>query len=184
MFTVSPVSRAVSNRQLLRKLIVVAAGMFAFGFALVPIYKKICETTGMYSLGSADVVRNTQIDRSRLLTIEFDANTRGLPWEFRPLQKSVRAHPGEMIQVLYEVHNTSDAPVMGQAIPSYGPQAVAQYVKKVDCFCFARQELKGNETRQMPVQFMVDPQLPRDVTVITMSYTFFRLAGSKASGAS
>ena len=124
---------AYANRRLLRKLLVVAAGMFAFGFALVPIYKKICEATGLYDLSRADTVRNTQVDQSRLLTIEFDANTRGLPWEFRPLQKSVRAHPGEMIQVLYEVRNTSDAPVLGQAIPSYGPQAVAQYVKKIEC---------------------------------------------------
>jgi cytochrome c oxidase assembly protein subunit 11 len=130
-------------------------------------------------------VRNTQIDESRLLTIEFDANTRGLPWEFRPLQKSVRAHPGEMIQVLYEVRNISAAPVLGQAIPSYGPQVAAQYLKKIECFCFARQELQGHETRQMPVQFVVDPQLPRDVTVITLSYTFFLLGqGAAASGAS
>jgi cytochrome c oxidase assembly protein subunit 11 len=162
----------------MRKLLVVAAGMFAFGFALVPIYKKICETTGVYSLQRPDTVRNTQIDESRLLTIEFDANTRGLPWEFRPLQKSVRAHPGETIQVLYEVRNTSAAAVLGQAIPSYGPQAVAQYVKKIECFCFTRQELKGNETRQMPVQFVVDPRLPRDVTTITLSYTFFEVPGA------
>lgn len=169
-----------ANRQLLRKLVVVATGMFAFGFALVPIYKKICETAGFYDLGGADAVGNTQVDESRLLTIEFDANTRGLPWEFRPLQKSVRAHPGELIQVLYEVRNASDAPVLGQAIPSYGPQAVAQYVKKVECFCFARQELRANETRQLPVQFVVDPQLPRDVTVITLSYTFFQLGPARS----
>jgi cytochrome c oxidase assembly protein subunit 11 len=173
-----------SNRILMRKLLLVAAGMFAFGFALVPIYKKVCETTGVYSLQRADEVRNTQIDRGRLLTIEFDANTRGLPWEFRPLQKSVRAHPGEVIQVLYEVRNTSGVTVLGQAIPSYGPQAAAQYVKKIECFCFTRQELRGNETRHMPVQFVVDPQLPRDVMVITMSYTFFELPGGKGSGAS
>jgi cytochrome c oxidase assembly protein subunit 11 len=179
-----PIAVAHANRRLLRKLVVVAAGMFAFGFALVPIYRKICETTGIYNLDGPDAVANTQIDESRLLTIEFDANTRGLPWEFRPLQKSVRAHPGEMIQVLYEVRNTSDAPVLGQAIPSYGPQAAAQYLKKIECFCFARQELQGNETRQMPVQFVVDPQLPREVTVITLSYTFFQLGQGAGPGAS
>ena len=171
-----------ANRVLLRKLVVVAAGMFAFGFALVPIYKKICETTGIYSLAQADTVRNTQIDESRLLTIEFDANTRGLPWEFRPLQKSVRAHPGELIQVLYEVRNTSGTTMLGQAVPSYGPQAAGQYVKKVECFCFARQQLKANETRQMPVQFVVDPQLPPGVSTITLSYTFFELPGGKTTG--
>ena len=175
---------ADSNRTLVRKLVVIAVAMFGFGFALVPIYKKICETAGINDLQRADEVRNTQVDRSRLLTIEFDANTRGLPWEFHPLQKSVRAHPGEIVQVLYEVRNISGATVLGQAIPSYGPQAAAQYVKKIECFCFARQELKGNETRQMPVQFVVDPQLPRDVTVITLSYTFFELPGGTGAGAS
>ena len=173
---------AQANRVLLRKLMVVAAGMFAFGFALVPIYKQICEATGLYSLAQADTVRNTQVDESRLLTIEFDANTRGLPWEFRPLQKSVRAHPGELIQVLYEVHNTSATTMLGQAVPSYGPQAAGQYVKKIECFCFTRQELKANETRRMPVQFVVDPQLPPGVSTITLSYTFFELPGGKTSG--
>lgn len=173
-----------ANRLLLRKLLVVAAGMFAFGFALVPIYKKICESAGLYDLARADEVGNTQVDRSRLLTIEFDANTRGLPWEFRPLQKSVRAHPGELIQVHYEVRNTSDATILGQAIPSYGPQAAGQYVKKIECFCFARQELKANETRRMPVQFVVDPQLPPGVSTITLSYTFFEMPGVNSAGAS
>jgi cytochrome c oxidase assembly protein subunit 11 len=178
------VNLAHSNRILMCKLLVVAAGMFAFGFALVPIYKKICETAGIYNLEQPDEVRNTQVDESRVLTIEFDANTRGLPWEFRPLRKSVRAHPGETIQVLYEVRNSSAATMLGQAIPSYGPQAVAQYVKKIECFCFTRQELKGNETRQMPVQFVVDPRLPREVTTITLSYTFFEVPGARPPGAS
>jgi cytochrome c oxidase assembly protein subunit 11 len=168
------------NRVILRKLVVVALVMFAFGFALVPIYKKICEAAGIYDLQSADKVRNTQIDASRTLTIEFDTNTRELPWEFRALQKSVRVHPGEMVQVLFEVRNTTSVASLGQAIPSYGPQAAGQYVKKIECFCFARQELKPNETRQMPVQFVVDPQLPRDVSVITLSYTFFELPGGRA----
>ena len=172
------------NRLLLRKLVVVALVMFGFGFALVPIYKKICETTGIYELQSADEVRNTQVDASRTLTIEFDANTRDLPWEFRPLQKSIQAHPGQVVQVVYEVRNTTAAALVGQAIPSYGPQAAGQYVKKIECFCFARQALRGHETRQMPVQFVVDPQLPREVSVITLSYTFFELPGGKAPGAS
>ena len=171
---------AQANRRLLRKLVVVAAGMFAFGFALVPIYKKICETAGIYNLGSPDAVRGTQVDESRLLTIEFDANTRGLPWEFRPLQKTIQAHPGQMVQVVFEVRNLTSAEMLGQAIPSYGPEVAARDLKKFECFCFQRQELKPNETRQMPVQFVVDPQLPRDVNVITMSYTFFELPGGKA----
>jgi len=151
--------------------------MFAFGFALVPIYKKICETAGINQLIAADEVRNTQVDVSRTLTIQFDANTRDLPWDFRPLQKTIQAHPGELVQVTYEVRNNKDTPVLAQAIPSYGPQLAGQYVKKVECFCFRQQKLQPNETKEMPVQFVVDPQLPRDVTVITMSYTFFELPG-------
>ena len=139
---------------MLRKLLVVAVLMFGFGFALVPIYEKICETAGIYDLEKPDVVRNTQVDEGRLVTIEFDANTRGLPWEFRPLQRSVRVHPGQLVQVLYEVRNTGGAPIVGQAIPSYGPQVAGEYVKKIECFCFTRQELKANETRRMPVQFV------------------------------
>jgi cytochrome c oxidase assembly protein subunit 11 len=170
------------NQIILRKLLVVALVMFGFGFAMVPIYKKICEAAGLYNIESADEVRNTQVDGSRTLTIQFDTNTRDLPWEFRPLQKSIQAHPGEVVQVLFEVRNPTSADMLGQAIASYGPQVAAQYVKKIECFCFARQELKPNETRQMPVQFVVDPQLPRDVNVITMSYTFFELPGGKAPG--
>lgn len=180
----TPHHGASENNLTLRKLVVVALVMFGFGFALVPIYKKICETAGINNLLQADEVRNTQVDESRTLIIEFDTNTRGLPWEFRPVQKSIKAHPGELVQVVFEVRNLSGNQMLGQAIPSYGPQAAGQYVKKIECFCFARQELKANETRQMPVQFVVDPQLPRDVSVITMSYTFFELPGGGARGAS
>ncbi len=100
-------SVAELNRVMLRKLLVVAVLMFGFGFALVPIYEKICQTAGIYDLEKPDVVRNTQVDEGRLVTIEFDANTRGLPWEFRPLQRSVRVHPGQLVQVLYEARNTA-----------------------------------------------------------------------------
>jgi cytochrome c oxidase assembly protein subunit 11 len=173
-----------ANRVLLRKLVVVALAMFGFGFALVPLYQKFCQTAGIYNLDQPDEVRNTQVDESRLVTIEFDANTRGLPWEFRPLQRSVQVHPGQVVQVLYEARNNAPAAVVGQAVASYGPQLAGQYVKKIECFCFARQELKGKETRQMPVQFVVDARLPAEVAVITLSYTFFELPGGGPAGAS
>lgn len=164
-----------ANRVTLRKLAVVAVAMFGFGFALVPIYKKICESAGIYNLEQPDQVRNTQVDQSRVVTVEFDANTRGLPWDFRPLQTSVSVHPGQVVQILYEARNNTDAAIVGQAVASYGPQLAGRYVKKVECFCFSRQELKARETRQMPVEFVVDPRLPKDVNVITLSYTFFAL---------
>jgi cytochrome c oxidase assembly protein subunit 11 len=173
---------AQANRVLLRKLLVVAVVMFGFGFALVPIYKKICQTAGIYNLDQPDEARNTQVDESRVVTIEFDANTRGLPWDFHPVQRSVQVHPGQLVQVLYEARNTAGTPFVGQAIVSYGPQAAGQYVKKLECFCFSRQELRANETRQMPLQFVVDTRLPKEVSVITFSYTFFELPGSQPVG--
>lgn len=157
--------------------------MFGFGFALVPFYEKICEVTGINNLGKPDeLALNTQVDASRTLTIEFDANVRDLPWEFRPLTRSIRAHPGEMVQVVYEVRNTSSAPIVGQAVPSYGPGLAAQYMKKLECFCFTRQALAPGETKQMPVQFVVEAGLPSDVSTITLSYTFFELKGAAVVG--
>lgn len=167
------------NRITLGKLVVVATAMFGFGFALVPFYKKICEVTGINDIQKPDSVLNTQVDQARTVTLELDANLRNdLPWEFRPVERSVRLHPGQLVQVMFEVHNKSSAPVTGQAIPSYGPQLAGQYFRKLDCFCFAKQELKAGEVRQMPVTFIVHPDLPADVNTVTLSYTFFRIEGA------
>lgn len=166
---------AQSNLMMLKKLLIVAVLMFGFGFALVPFYKKICEVTGINNLQQPDTVVNTQVDKSRWLTIELDANTRGLPWQFKAVQSSVRVHPGELVQVVYEVRNNSDREITGQAIPSYGPQLVAQHLKKLECFCFSKQVLKPNEVRQMPVQFVIEAGLPADVSTVTLSYTFFEM---------
>jgi cytochrome c oxidase assembly protein subunit 11 len=166
------------NRRTFGKLLVVAVAMFGFGFALVPFYEKLCEATGLNNLQQADAVGNTQVDEGRTLTLELDANTRNeLPWQFRPTQSSVRVHPGQLVQVMYEVRNDSDVAVKGQAIPSYGPQVAGQYFRKLDCFCFSTQELKPREVRRMPVVFVIHPDLPADLNTITLSYTFFRVEG-------
>lgn len=171
------------NQAMLRRLVVMALVMFGFGFALVPFYQKICEVTGINDLGKPDeLALNTQVDASRTLTIEFDANVRDLPWEFRPMTRSIRAHPGEMVQVVYEVRNNSPVSIVGQAVPSYGPGLAAQYVKKLECFCFSRQTLAPGETKQMPVQFVIEAGLPSDVSTITLSYTFFELSGVGVAG--
>jgi cytochrome c oxidase assembly protein subunit 11 len=166
-----------SNRTLLVKLGVVAIAMFGFGFALVPFYEKICEVTGLRNIARADEVANTQVDTTRDVRIEFDSNVRRLAWTFRPLQSVLDVHPGEVRQAMFEVVNTTDRPLTGQAIPSYGPPQAAQYFRKLDCFCFAKQTLLPGERRQMPVVFVVDPSLPGDVATITLSYTFFEVEG-------
>lgn len=172
------VSNAQANQQMLVKLLVVAVAMFGFGFAMVPFYRAICDALGLNSVVKADVVANTQVDAGRLVTIEFDTNLRSnLPWRFTPLEKSVRIHPGALTQVTFEVRNRSDRAVTGQAIPSFGPQLAGRYFKKLDCFCFTQQTLAPGEVRRMPVVFVVEPGLPRDVNTVTLSYTFFEVEG-------
>ena len=171
-------SRAADNRSMLRRLTIFAVAMFGFGFALVPFYRAICEVTGINSLVKRDAPVNSQVDTSRWVTVELDGNTRGLAWSFAPTQRSVRVHPGELVHVVYRVRNESATPVVGQAIPSYGPRIAAGYFRKMECFCFQKQELAAGESRDMPVVFVVDPELPKDVATVTLSYTFFELNGA------
>ncbi len=167
---------------MLRKLFVVALVMFGFGFAMVPFYKTFCEVTGIYNVAKADEVSNTQVDAARVVTMEFDANVRNdLPWTFTPIDKSVRFHPGELVQVMFEVRNNSGRAITGQAIPSWGPQIVGRYLKKLECFCFSQQTLQAGEVRRMPVVFVIEKTLPEDVTYVTMSYTFFQVEGRSGS---
>lgn len=170
---------AAENRRLLKRLAVAAVGMFGFGFLLVPFYETICEVTGINDLLKPAEVVNTQVDLSRTVTIQFDANNHDLPWRFRPLQTTVKVHPGELVTVAYEVSNTRPEAVTGQAVPSYGPQLAGRFFRKMECFCFTQQTLKAGETRTMPVAFVVDAELPADVSVITLSYTFFEIAGRR-----
>lgn len=168
------------NVRMLGKLVVVAFVMLGFGYALVPVYKKICEITGINVLtpmnATVNDVANTQVDKSRTITVEFDGNAQG-PWRFRPTVASMKVHPGEMAQVVYEVVNTQPRPVDAQAIPSYAPQQAGAHFRKLECFCFQQQTLAANEAKQMPVVFFIDPALPANVTTITVSYTFFEVGG-------
>jgi len=170
--------RKRSNRALLTRLCVVVLGMFAFGFALVPFYEKICQVTGLRNIAQADAVSNTQVVTGRNVRIEFDSNVRNLPWTFRPTETVIDVHPGEVRQVVYEIANTTNRPLTGQAIPSYSPRNAAQYFKKLECFCFAKQTLQPGEVRKMPVVFVVDPSAPEDLNTITLSYTFFEVEGA------
>lgn len=172
---------AQTNRQTRIKLVVVAAAMFGFGFAMVPFYRVLCQAIGLYDVGrpeAGDAVTNTQVDATRDVTIQFDTNVRNdMPWSFRPVEKSVRIHPGEFVQVTFEVSNRSDHAVTGQAIPSYGPQVAGRHFRKLECFCFSQQTLAPGEVRRMPVVFVVDRELPADINTVTLSYTFFEVEG-------
>lgn len=173
------------NLRMMGKLTVVAALMFGFGYALVPIYKAICDALGINVLAVAEqragvTLRerpaNTQIDTSRTVTVEFDANARG-PWDFRPAQSSVQVHPGEMATVMYEFRNAQNRTMAAQAIASFAPMNSAAHFNKIECFCFNEYILAPGESRQWPVVFYLDAKLPKDVTTITLSYTFFEVGG-------
>jgi cytochrome c oxidase assembly protein subunit 11 len=178
----------VSNATLLKKLVVVALLMFGFGWALVPIYRKICEVTGINLLTSKDpaaarAAANTQIDTSRKIVVEFDANRQG-PWRFKPHINHIEVHPGELVHVEYDLVNLQSRAMAGQAIPSYAPIQSSRHFQKLECFCFEQQVLQGGETRKFPVVFFIDPDLPKDVTQITLSYTFFEIPGALPQGSS
>lgn len=164
------------NVTMLKKLLLFSVLMFGFGYAMVPMYEKFCEVTGIYNLRQPDVLdKNVKVDLTRSIGIQLDANVRGMPWQFKPLQSNVKIHPGESIEVMYEIRNDSDQEVSGQAIPSYSPRSLENYLKKFECFCFTKQVLKPGEVRQMPVKFVIDSQIPVDINTVTISYTFFAL---------
>lgn len=173
------------NRDLLTKLVVIALVMFGFGYAMVPMYKSICEALGINVLSLAErevpgatsrTGANSQVDLSRTITIEFDANARG-PWGFKPEVRSLQVHPGQLTTVMYDFQNSQDRTMTAQAIPSYAPKQATAHFNKVECFCFKQYTLKPGESKRWPVVFVVDPKLPRDVKTITLSYTFFEVGG-------
>ncbi len=172
------------NSRMVGKLLVIAALMFAFGYALVPVYKAICSALGINILsvserlvtGTAPKAVNTQVDTSRTVTVEFDANARGV-WDFKPAVQSVKVHPGEMVTVMYEFKNIQNRTMAAQAIPSYAPMQAMAHFNKVECFCFSEYTMKAGESKQWPVVFYIDKKLPKDVSTITLSYTFFEVGG-------
>ena len=164
------------NSETLRKLTIIALLMFGFGYALVPLYEKICEVTGLNQLEKPDEVVNTQVDMSRTIVMEFDANVRGdHAWKLIPRERKRTIHPGELVHVVFDLKNDADVSFQAQAVPSYGPQRAGLYVKKLECFCFTQQEIQAGESREMPVVLVVEPSIPRDVHTVTLSYTMFEV---------
>lgn len=168
---------ATTNSRLVRKLLWVILGSFLFCFSLVPLYDIACEKLFGVRLSSDAAVASelsTEVDTSRWVTVQFLTTVNGtLPWEFQPKVGSLRVHPGQLTEVWFVASNTSDQPLVGQAVPSLVPNEASLFFNKTECFCFTEQLLKPRETRDMPVRFVVDPRLPADVDTLTLSYTFF-----------
>lgn len=178
-----PPVHAQSHRKLVWKLLLIVAASFAFGFALVPIYDVFCRLTGLNGKtagpGGEDAAYSalSPIDRNRIVTVEFTGNVMpGLAWEVEPVLSRLDLHPGELHQARYRVRNLSDTSIVGQAVPSVSPGQAALNFEKLDCFCFRQQTLAPGETKELPLTFIVKPELDRDVRTITLSYAFFNLA--------
>jgi cytochrome c oxidase assembly protein subunit 11 len=166
-----------ANRRLALRLAVAACAMFGFGYALVPLYEVVCEYTGLggrTGVIDAGAAESGGVDLAREVVVEFDTNVNGgLPWRFAAGQRRVTVHPGEVTEVLFVAENRTDRPVTGQAVPSVAPAKASPYFNKTECFCFTQQTLAAGERREMPVRFVVGPDLPRGVGTVTLSYTFF-----------
>jgi cytochrome c oxidase assembly protein subunit 11 len=169
-------TRGAANRRLTLKLLAMAAGSFAFGFALVPLYDVLCEITGFGN--QKDLVEAARVreapDLTRTVTIEFLADVPAVgSWEFRPVVGSMQVNPGRLYETSYVAHNLTGKSTVAQAVPNVAPSKAAAYFRKTECFCFTPQKFATDEERAMPVRFIVDPALPRYVDRITLSYTFY-----------
>lgn len=160
-----------------RLMLVLVVGMFGFGFAMVPLYNLLCSVTGLNGSTTGRVedesLLNTQVDLSRIIVVQFDAtNNAGLPWEFYPMVKKVEVHPGEIKEVVYYAKNNSERTIIAQAIPGISPWQATSHFNKTECFCFTQQKLKPGESKEMPLRFIIDSDLPAGISTLTLSYTF------------
>lgn len=170
--------RAAANSKVVKRLTIAALAMFGFGFALVPLYDVFCDITGINGKTgriALEAALAETVDEDRLVTVEFLATVNsGLPWEFKPMVRKIRVHPGVVTEVNYYARNKTDNLVTGQAVPSLAPGLAAKYFNKTECFCFTRQSLGPGEAKEMPLRFVVDPALPDDVRTVSLSYTFYQ----------
>ena len=160
-------------------LLLFATLMFGFGFALVPLYDVICEITGLNgrtTAKDAGEAASYAVDESREVVVEFVAMVNASNgWTFRPQAARMRVHPGQSYSTTFYAHNQHVEKRVAQAVPSVAPSQAARHFYKTECFCFTRQEFKSGEGREMPVVFMLDPDIPRSVTTVTLSYSFYEL---------
>ena len=152
--------------------------MFGFGYALVPLYYKICQVTGINNLLNAQSADDLIPDPERRLRLEFDTNTRGLVAMEPNIRLLHDAQPGQSYSVIYTLKNLSGRPLAAQAVPSYGPRRAGRWFRKIQCFCFEQLAMAAGEVRQAPVVFVIDPELPADIGTIALSYTVFEVEGA------
>lgn len=170
----------VANRRLMMKLGLGAVGMFAFAFALVPLYNVFCDITGLNGktgrVAQSEEISSTLVDKSRWITVEFTGSVReGLPWDFKPEVFKMKVHPGSLEAISFYARNISDKAVTGRAVPSLSPGQASKFFNKTECFCFDEQTLQPKEKMEMPVRFIIDPEIPPEITTVTLSYTFFKV---------
>ena len=183
-----------ANQRLLKRMVVIGVVMFGFSFALVPLYNVFCDAFGLNgrfveiekgqydAAQQAAAAKTSVVDKSRLVTVQFVASrNQNLPWEFHPLQATMKVHPGEVKNVSYFAKNLTNKTIVAQAVPSLSPGLAVKYFSKIECFCFKQQTFQSGESREMPLQFVVDPDLPKDINTITISYTFFDSNRGQAS---
>lgn len=166
-------------------MFLVAAVMFGFGYLLVPLYNVFCEIAGVGRIEQSKPVETTTVDAQRWITIEFTGTVMdGLPWDFVPLQRKIKVHPGQPTTVAFLAKNKASNAVIGQAVPSITPGIAKRFFNKTECFCFSQQSLAGNEEKELSLLFVVDRKLPKTVNTITLSYAFFNIDNNIAASKS
>lgn len=170
-----------SHKRLLIIMLSIAVGMFGFCYLLVPIYNVLCQQLGINGKTGGRVVYDASavlVDESRTVTVQFITNiNENLQWSFFPLVKKIKMHPGEMKRVAFFAENKTGQAMTVQAIPSVAPGLAARYLKKTECFCFTQQTLNAHEVRDMPLLFHLDPELPKNINTLSLSYTLFDVTG-------
>lgn len=183
-----------ANQRLLKRMVLIGVVMFGFSFALIPLYNVVCDALGLNgrfveiekgqydAAQQAELAKTRVIDKSRMVTVQFVASrNQNLQWEFHPQQATMKVHPGEVKNVSYFAKNLTGKTVVAQAVPSLSPGMAVKYFSKIECFCFKQQTFQSGESREMPLQFVVDQDLPKDINTITISYTFFDTNKGQAS---
>jgi len=172
--------QAQENKKLIKRLLAIVGGMFIFAFALIPLYNVFCDITGINGkTGGQALYQNVDIDKSRVVTVEFLINiNRGMPWKFESQVKMIDVHPGELNEVIFYAKNNSKFDIVGQSVPSVAPGEAALYLNKTECFCFDQQKLMAGEDIEMPMKFYIDADIPEDITRLTLSYQLFNITDS------